>query len=207
MSVGFQQIWSPPDPLQLRIFPATPPRLVHWIFLRIQQNLRVRSGDEIDAQLVADADQVEQHVGHFCAHFIERFRRQVLALSLGEPLKMFEQFGGFNSEGGGQVLGRVELIPVAFSGEDAELDAEGFEVGHGRLFKGIIARNILRISQSENTWRTAAVVMWFDFLCWVEFILSYSISTKQEPKAGHPNVLHSSNRNQGVFLIGPGAGG
>ena len=42
---------------------------------------------------------------------------------------MFEQLGGFNSEGSGQVLGRVELVPVAFGGEGAELVAEGFEVG------------------------------------------------------------------------------
>ena len=64
------------------------------------------------------------------AYFIDRFRRQLLALGFCEPLKMFEQFGRFNSEGGGQVLGRVELVPVAFSGEGAELVAEGFEDGH-----------------------------------------------------------------------------
>ena len=42
----------------------------------------------------------------------------------------FERLTGFR-EGGGQVLGRVELVPVAVGGEGAELVAEGFEVGHG----------------------------------------------------------------------------
>ena len=59
-----------------------------------------------------------------------RFRWQLFRLSFGEPLKMFEQLGGFNSEGRGEVLGRVELVPVAFSGEGAGLLAEGFEVRH-----------------------------------------------------------------------------
>ena len=117
-------------PLQPRIFLATPPRLVHRIFLRIQLNLRIRGSDEINAQLVAYPDQVEQHVGHFCAHRGERFRRQLLALGFGKPLKMFEQLGRFHGEGGSQVLGRVELVPDAFSCEGAELVAEGVEVGH-----------------------------------------------------------------------------
>ncbi len=59
-----------------------------------------------------------------------RFRWQLFALSFGELLKMFEQFGRFHSEGGGEVFGRVELIPVALSREGAELIAKGFEVGH-----------------------------------------------------------------------------
>ena len=117
--------------LQLRIFLATPPRLVHRIFLRIQHNLRIGGSDEINAQFVADAEQVEQHVGHFCAHRSERFRRQLLALGFGEPLKMFKQFGRFHRESGGEVLGRMELVPVAVCCEGAELVAEGFEVGHG----------------------------------------------------------------------------
>ena len=112
--------------LQLRIFLTTPPRLVHRILLRIQHNLRIRGSDEINAQFVAYPDQVEQHVGHFCAHFNECFRRQLLALGFGEPLKMFEQLGRFHRESGGEVLGRMELVPVALAGEGAELVAEGF---------------------------------------------------------------------------------
>ena len=60
-----------------------------------------------------------------------RSRRQLLALGFGEPLKVFEQFTGFHGEGGGKVLGRMELVPVAITGEGAEFVAEGFEVGHG----------------------------------------------------------------------------
>ena len=37
----------------------------------------------------------------------------------------------FHGEGCGQVLRRVELVPVAVCGEGAELVAQGFEVGHG----------------------------------------------------------------------------
>ena len=114
---------GPSAPLQRRIFFATPPRLVHRVLHRIQFNLRIRGGDEINAQLVAYPDQVEQHVGHFGAYFIERFGWQLLAFGFCEPLEMFEQFGRFNSEGSGQVLGRVELVPVAVCCESAELIA------------------------------------------------------------------------------------
>lgn len=51
--------------LQLGVFLAAATSLFHRVFRRVQCNLGIRCGDEIDTELVAQPDQVEQHVRHF----------------------------------------------------------------------------------------------------------------------------------------------
>ncbi len=52
--------------------------------------------DDINVQLVAYPNQIQQHVGHFRLHRIECVRRQLPTLLLGQPLKMFKPFGRFH---------------------------------------------------------------------------------------------------------------
>ena len=94
------------------------------IFHRIYRDFLLRGGNKIDAQFVADPDQIEQHVSHFRAHGGECVRRELLALFSGQPLKIFKQLGGFNGQCCGEVFRRVELIPIALGGKYAQLIAQ-----------------------------------------------------------------------------------
>lgn len=111
---------------------AVAARAGHGVFLRVDEDLVLRRGHGVDTERVGQLHEVEQHVGDLGGHGLLLFGLQGAALGLGHPLEVFEQFAGFDVEGTGEVLGGVELLPVAFGGEGGELVAEGGEgVGHG----------------------------------------------------------------------------
>lgn len=76
------------------------------------------------AQLVGQADEVDEDVANFFADFFDFFGGELAALLGSEPLEYLEDFGGFAGEGHGEIFGVVELLPVAFGDELLEALAE-----------------------------------------------------------------------------------
>lgn len=73
-------------------------------------------------------------------------RRQRRGLFRREPLERLEQFRRFNRERGGEILRRVELIPLTFRGERALRVAQGVEIAtftaHGHTPPHVSSRAI-----------------------------------------------------------------
>src|SRR5665213_3142606 len=118
--------------LQLCVFLAVAARLVRRILRGVLDELAPGSGDRIYAQCVAQSHQIQQHVGNLIARCRMHVGCEAAALRLGEPLEDLEQLAGFRRQCHRQVLGRMELLPVALGGERAQLLAQVFEIGHVR---------------------------------------------------------------------------
>nr|GEU28536.1 hypothetical protein [Tanacetum cinerariifolium] len=87
---------------------------------------RGRSRMQVHARLVGQLHQVEQHVGQLVADAGARGVIEFGGGAGGQPLEVFHQFGHLHRQRHGQVLGRVERLPVARAGE---LAGEGAQVG------------------------------------------------------------------------------
>ena len=97
------------------VFSRAATELPHRVFLGIQRDLAQGRGREVDAELVGQAHQVQQHVGQLeCDRFACR-RVQPAALLLAQPLEMLEQFADLAGQRHGQVLRRMKLVPVALA--------------------------------------------------------------------------------------------
>ena len=77
----------------------------------------------VDAEVVAEEEDVVEHVGYFVRNF--GFIGFYVLFYFGGvlPLEVFQQFGGFEGEGDGYVFGVVELRPVAGVAEMDDLAA------------------------------------------------------------------------------------
>ena len=102
------------------VFCGAAPYFFCGVFFLVQFELGVDGLLHVDAEFVGQADEVDLDVGDFLFHLGHFFGWQGLALFFGQPLEVFDQFGGLDDEGHGEVLRGVELVPVAFGGEVAE---------------------------------------------------------------------------------------
>ena len=91
---------------------ALPRELCHRVLGRVEHELVLGGGHQVDLQFVGDLQQVQQHVGQFLADGGAPVHGKIAALLFRQPLEMLQQFGRFDRQGRGQVLGRMELIPV-----------------------------------------------------------------------------------------------
>lgn len=87
--------------------------LVDGIFLTVGLELGPGRSHQVNVQLLRQVEQVEEDVGHFRGDGCFLFVGQIAALGFGQPLEVFEEFGGLYGEGRGEVFGGVELGPVA----------------------------------------------------------------------------------------------
>jgi len=106
--------------ITIAVLHRTPPHLVRRVLLRVQFDLGVDGPLHVDAELVGQADEVDLDVGEFLFHLGELVGWQGLAFCFGQPLEVLDQFGGLDDERHGEVLRRVELVPVALGGELAQ---------------------------------------------------------------------------------------
>lgn len=127
---------------KLIVFLATALGTVDGVFLRIQRNLRLRCFHGVDAKHVAELDQVKEHIRDLAADRFEFFWWECAALFFRQPLEVFKQFARFHDQRGRQVLGRMELLPMAGLGKLALLLAKvlqgiGHEVDRGEVGNGM----------------------------------------------------------------------
>ena len=97
------------------------------VLLRVQLELALGRGREIDVELVAEPQQEEQHVGGFQRDVLARGRRKRGRLLEREPLEMLEELADFSGNGHGEVLRIVKLVPVALVGEGGEARPQRLE--------------------------------------------------------------------------------
>jgi hypothetical protein len=79
--------------------------------------------DQVEAQHVGQADQVDGDVAQFGAHAGAQLRvvEHCRGLGRGQPLEFGQQFADLGGQGHRQVLRGVEALPVAVHGERADL--------------------------------------------------------------------------------------
>ena len=98
------------------------------IFARIDPDLAARRRQGVDSEHVGEAREVEQHVGDFIGDRAFALRIEARALRGRQPLKLFEQFGGFDRQRHREIFRRVELLPVARGGKLAQCVAQVVKV-------------------------------------------------------------------------------
>ena len=62
---------------------------------------------------LAEVGEKDEYICHFLFYILEFFYRELAGLLGRLPEEVFKQFPGLNGEGFGEVLGVVELSPVA----------------------------------------------------------------------------------------------
>src|SRR5258706_1071131 len=116
----------------IAVFLHAAAHLAGGILDRVLGDFLRRGLEQVDLQLVGEADEVEEHVGHFVAHRGALVGWQAGGLLVGQPLEVLEQLGGLDAERGDEVLRRVELVPVPLGGALAQLVAQ---IGPLKLLK------------------------------------------------------------------------
>lgn len=117
---------------KLIVFLAATPSAVGGVLLRVQRNLRLRGFHGVDTEHVAELDEVKEYIRDLAAHRFEFLWGKRAALFFRQPLEVFEQLARFHDQRGRQVLGRVELLPIAGLGKFALLLAKVLKgIGHG----------------------------------------------------------------------------
>lgn len=87
--------------------------LVGRIFLAVDFHLVYHGVVQVDVHLVCQANQVYQHIREFMPDLFPLGFGQLVPCARMKPLKVLQQLGGLDGQRCRQVLGRVELIPVA----------------------------------------------------------------------------------------------
>ena len=100
-------------------------------------HLGVGGFDQVEAQPIGQAREVDQHIRCLILDALKPFRLWRMALRFGQPLELGHQFAGLPGERHRQILGRVELLPVACAGEVAQALRE---LGEAVLRHGISRR-------------------------------------------------------------------
>ena len=75
---------------------------------------------QIDAELVGDAQQIDEHVGELEPHALAALGVELAALLLREPLKLLDELGGLDGQRHREILRRVKLLPIARGRERGE---------------------------------------------------------------------------------------
>ena len=125
-------------------------RALRRVLLRVDLHLAPRRRGQVDAQLVGEPHQVEQHVGHLVADLRQLLCRQPARLVFAQPLEVLEQLGRLDAERHRQVLRRVELIPVALVGEAAQRLGEFAQRVGGLGSVGVHQRGLVGGGGSEQ---------------------------------------------------------
>lgn len=103
--------------ITLVVFVRTAVHLIRRVLFLVQFDLVIDGLFHVDPEFVGEANQVDLDIGDFLFHLGQLVGWQRLALILCEPLEVFNQFGSLDDEGHGEVLRRVELVPVTIGGE------------------------------------------------------------------------------------------
>ena len=103
--------------ITITVLRRTATHLIRRVLFLVQFDLGVDGLFHIDAEFVGEANKVDLDIGNFLFYLGELFGGQGLALVFCKPLEVFDQFGGLDDQCHGEVLRRVELVPVALTGE------------------------------------------------------------------------------------------
>src|SRR5690606_23242308 len=94
----------------------------------VQLDLLGGSFEQIDAEPVGEAQQVDEDVRELVPNLAAFLLVERRAFVLGQPLKELEQFAGLRGERHGEILRRVEALPVALGRETAQTRREPVEI-------------------------------------------------------------------------------
>ena len=72
---------------------------------------------QVNMQLIAQPDQVNECIGEFFRHLCLFGPIEIPALLFSKPLEMLNDFSHLDRKCHGQIFWRVELFPVAVTGE------------------------------------------------------------------------------------------
>src|SRR4051812_12347949 len=97
--------------LELVVFRRAASRLVGRVLLGVDGELAVRRGGQVDSRLVAQSDEVEEHVRGFERDVLARLRRQTLRFVEREPLEVLDELPDLSGERHREVLRVVETVP------------------------------------------------------------------------------------------------
>jgi hypothetical protein len=115
------------------VFAATTLELSRRIFLCVQFDLASRCRRKIDTALVGQAHEIQQHVGHFER---DRFLRLAASSKLCVSVshwKCSSSSPTLARQRHGQVLGRMKLVPVAFTREVRQPAGQRVEIALVRV--------------------------------------------------------------------------
>jgi hypothetical protein len=84
---------------------------------------------EVDAKGIGKANHMHGDIRELQPNPIQALRTERAALLGGQPLELPEQFARFSRDRHGQVLGRMELVPVSCLGEAAKLLDDSIQHG------------------------------------------------------------------------------
>ena len=98
---------------------------------------------EVDVEPVGDPHQKPQDIRQLLGRALAPPAIERGALLLGQPLKDLDQLGRLHREGHREVLGAVELVPVALRDESTDAFLQFLEVAHGvTVSQSPLARNV-----------------------------------------------------------------
>jgi hypothetical protein len=100
------------------------------VLLRVLDELASDSAFQVDARVVGNLHQVQQHVGHLVRNLLLQHEVAARGLRLlgRHPLEDLGQLGCLHHQRHGQVLRRVKRLPFALGGERAQRGLQGFQV-------------------------------------------------------------------------------
>jgi hypothetical protein len=113
--------------LQLVVLGRAAACFVHRVFLRVQRELALCGLGEVDVKLVAQSQEKKEDVGSFECDLFACVCRRARGLLEREPLEMLDELTDFSGERHRQILGIVELVPVALGREGGEAGAQLLE--------------------------------------------------------------------------------
>jgi len=93
--------------------------LFRWVLAGVFFHFGFQGRGQVDVHAIGERQHVGKHIGQLFAdgrHFFGVVRQR-FQLVTAQPLKMFHEFGGFDGDGGREVLGVVEGLPGSFGHE------------------------------------------------------------------------------------------
>ena len=99
---------------------ASPRTRVGRVLLLVQRDLVVGGAQQIDAELVGQPQQIDEHVGELEPHALAALGVERAALLFGQPLKLLDELGGLDGQRHREILRRVKLLPIARGRERGE---------------------------------------------------------------------------------------
>src|SRR5258708_28346895 len=112
---------------EFRVFLVVATRFMHRVLCGVDTHLVGGRGCEVYIELVSKSDEIKQHVGQLLAYLRPLLKRQRGGFRFRHPLEVLEQLGSFHTERHREVLGGMELVPIARSGELPELITQMFD--------------------------------------------------------------------------------
>ena len=98
------------------------------ILFAIHDQLPARRFRQINIQLVAELQQIQQDICRLGGNFGFLLHREISALLFGQPLEGLKQLGGFHRQGRSEILWRVKLRPITLRGEVAQGLGQGLKI-------------------------------------------------------------------------------